>query len=69
MQSSPSQPGHVMMDHIHVASQLTEKNEECRIPLCLLLIYFEELFHSIEQHTVLTIVLAEITPPFCQRSL
>lgn len=64
MQSSPVQPGHVMMDHIHVGSQLIEKNKECRIPLCLLLIYFEELFHSIEHSTVLTIVMAEITPPF-----
>lgn len=64
VQSSPFQPGHVMMDHIHVASQLTEKNKECRMPLCPLLIYFEEVFHSIEQSTVLTIVMAEITPPF-----
>lgn len=36
------------MDHIHVTSQLTEKNKECRILLCLPLIYFEEVFHSCE---------------------
>lgn len=64
MQSRPVQPGHGMMDHIPVASQVAEKNKECRIPLCLLRFYFEEVFHSIEQSTVLTIVTAEITPPF-----
>lgn len=64
MQSRPFQPGHVMMDYVHVTSQLTEKNKKCRIPLCLLLIYFEEVFHSIEPSTVLTIVIAEIAPPF-----
>lgn len=64
MQSRPFQPAHVMMDHSHVASQLTEKNKGCRIPLCLLLIYFEQVFYSIEQSTVLTIVMTEITSPF-----
>lgn len=64
MQSGPFQPGHVMMDPVHVTSQLTEKNKECRIPLCLLLIYFEEVFHSIDPSTVLTIGIAEIAPPF-----
>lgn len=64
VQSRPFQPAHVMMDHSHVASQLTEKNKECRIPLCLLLISFEQVFYSIEQSTVLTIVMTEITPPF-----
>lgn len=54
----PLPAGHVMMDHIHVASQLTEKNKECRMPLWLL-IYFEEVFHSIEHSTVLTIEMAE----------
>lgn len=47
-----------MMDYIHVTSQLTEENEECRVALGLL-IYFEEVFHSIEQSTVLTIVMVE----------
>lgn len=55
-QSLPA--GHVMTDYIHVASQLTEKNKECRMPLWPL-IYFEEVFHSIEHSTVLTIEMAE----------
>lgn len=64
VQSRPFQQGYKMMDHIDTRSQLTEKNKECRIPLCLLLIYFEDVFHSIEQSTVLTTVTAKITPPF-----
>lgn len=49
----PLPAGHMMMDHIHIASQLTEKNKECRMPLWLL-IYFEEVFRSIEHSTVLS---------------